>query len=59
MLLGPVSGIAGVVFEPCRDMFWWALEVVDLCSMYIDAHGEREPPTAEESEMIIALARKA
>ena len=25
----------------------------------IDEHGEREPPTAEEWEMIIALARKS
>ena len=24
----------------------------------IDEHGEREPPTAEEWEMVIALARK-
>ena len=27
--------------------------------MYIDEHGEREPPTAEEWEMIIALARES
>ena len=27
--------------------------------MSIDQHGEREPPTAEDRETIIALARKS